>query len=248
MVGRNLGLLMLVMGLVACGGESKSTTEPLTREQANVMADLVYRNYESGGADFALSATAGSSGGTITLTGEVDWVNKRGHAMVMSSALAPAPVTEVWWNEVKVFERRPALDEMIRSVGLVVSSAVIGRPVDTEHRRIDQLIAIIMGLSATQRDNAELIVQADGSAFVRTDRLREIDVEVLRYGQYTLYWVDMSTGEMVRVEGSDETGQFGVVIDILSRGPREIVSDPSLSMIDVFDLPPNITDLMSTSP
>lgn len=243
-----LAVGVVAVTLVGCGGDSASDPRPLSRDQATVMADLLYRNYESGGADFTLSTVAGPGGGTITVSGEVDWTHHRGHASVNSSAPGTAPVTEVWWNEQAVFERRPALDEKLFAEGLALSPAVIGRPVDIDHRRMDQLIAILVGLAATQPDNAELIAQAEGSAFLRDDMLRGVNIEVLRYGERTIYWVDKVTGEMVRFEGSDESGQYPVVIDIFDRGEREITSDPNLTMLDISEVPEMIVDQMSTSP
>lgn len=248
MLREAVAVVALSCASVACGGESSSEPVPLTRDQATVMAELLYRNYESGGADFTMSTPVGPGGGTVTVTGEVDWTNHQGHATVASSQPGESPLVEVWWDERNVFERRPVLDEPLRESGLVVSEAVIRRPVDTGSRRIDQLIAVLIGLAATQRDNAELIAQAEGSAFVRDDTLRGSNVEVLRYGPRTQYWVDTKSGEMARFEGVDSSGQYPVIVDVFARGERPIAADPALEVVDYSEIPPTITDLMSTSP
>jgi len=242
----------LTCALVACGRDTSAEPTPLTRDQATVMAEVLFRNHEAGGADFTLATPAGPGGGTITLSGEVDWAGHRGHAVVdvSGASISPteAPLTEIWWDDEQVYERRPALDSIVASVGLAGTASIIRRPADTERRRVDQLVAIVFGLASEQPENAELIVQQTGSAFVRTDSLRGVDVDVLRYGERTVYWVNRDMGAMVRFEGSDESGRFPVVIDIIDVGARTIAFDEALDVVDLSTLPGEIASLMPSSP
>ena len=251
----NRGVVLLLIAsmvvtplLATCSGGRDSGPTPLTRQQASVMAELLYRNRESGGATFTLSTPLGPEGGTLTLSGEVDWVGHHGHAIVATSEPIDDPLTEVWWTLENVFERRPSLDEDLIDLGVAMTASVIERPVDLERRRIDQLIALVVALAAEQPENAELILQAEGSAFLRVDELRGVDVEVLRYGDRSIYWVDPTSGRLLRFEGTDESRTFPIVVDLLETGERDIQPDPSLQVVVLDEVPGDVAARLTTSP
>lgn len=240
--------LIAVSTMQACSDGESSAPTPLTREQATLMADVLYRNRESGGARFSLSTPLGPEGGTLTMSGEVDWTEHHGHALVATSTSTDDPLTEVWWSLDRVFERRPSLDETLIDAGVSLTASVIERPVDMERRRIDQLIALIVALASEQPENAGLIMQTEGSAFLRNDTLRGTDVEVLRYGERTIYWVDPVTGRMLRFEGTDESRSFPIVVDLLETGDRDVLVDGTLQVLAFDDLPSDVTARLTTSP
>jgi hypothetical protein len=246
-ISRLVAVIVLVAS-ASCGGASSTDLVPVSREQATIMADLLHRNLESGGAEFVLTTVAGPNGGTISISGQVDWVDHKGRAEITSSDLGSTPVTEVWWTKDAVFERRPKVDGLLSNAGLASGPAVIVRPVDLAQRRLDQLIAVLIGLASTQPENAELILQTEGTAFVRSETLRGSQVEILRYGQRTLYWVDVASGKMLRFEGVDESGRYPVVIDIMSVGKQSIADLGDLDVVDFSDLPTAVIDLSATSP
>lgn len=243
-----IGALIVVSTTPSCSERESPAPTPLTREQATLMADVLYRNRESGGATFTLSTPLGPEGGTLTLFGEVDWVGHHGHAIVTTSEPIDDPLTEVWWSLQNVFERRPSLDEDLIDLGVAMTASVIERPVDLERRRIDQLIALIIALAAEQPENAELILQTEGSAFLRLDELRGVDVEVLRYGERSIYWVDPTSGRLLRFEGTDESRTFPIVVDLLETGERDIFVDIALQVLAFDDLPNDVTARLTTSP
>ena len=121
------------------------------------------------------------------------------------------------------------------------------RDPDIENRRLDQLLAVVTGLASETPENAQLIVQAEGSAFIRTDVLREQPVVLLRYGQRSIYWINVESGEMMRFEGVNTTGQFPVIVDILEHGPQAVGLPVD---VDAIDLASNseLLNFMPTSP
>lgn len=229
---RSLGVaavFLSVLFLSACGGGKQSTERALTSEEASILAEVLFRNYEAQGASFYLAAQAGDGGGTITVEGIIDWKNHQGAARVFGGS-QPYPVEEVWWSRDFVAERRPTFDEVMAQVLPTVNSPVLVRKPDAVKRRLDQILAIVTGLSSQTPDNAQLLLQMEGSAFIRTDELRNRQAIVLRYGKRTVFWLDQETKALLRFEGNNSTNQYPVVVDFLDFG-RKVVQGPQASSL-----------------
>ena len=241
-----LACLFVSLLAVSCGEEKTQVERPLSSSEAAVLAEVLWQNYELGGAQFRLSAKAGFEGGTITLEGVIDWSQHQGHALVFGGA-QPNPVEEVWWEDTAVAEWRPDLAVEIDGMITGERRPVVVRDPDLENRRLDQLLAVVTGLASENPENAQLILQAEGSAFIRTDVLREQPVVLLRYGQRSIYWINVESGEMMRFEGVNTTGQFPVIVDILEHGPQAVGIPVD---VDVIDLASNseLFNFMPTSP
>jgi hypothetical protein len=212
-------VVLVAMSLAGCAGEPPSVEPPgpipLTDDQAARLAQAGFTNLQSGGARFEANSAflVGQSTETLRLTGVVDWTQRIGWAEV--SATGPdATLSEVYWESDVMLERRPTADALIASRGGPPQSW-IARPPDTSTRQLDRLVSIITALALAQADNALLIQQAPGSAFIRLDELRGEPVEVLRYGNRNLYWLAVSDGRMMRFEGNSSTGTAPTIVDLL---------------------------------
>lgn len=223
---------MLTSLLAACSSSESSApaTSALSADQANQLANVLFDNFDGGGGTFQVS-TAGSDGGTVNMVGEVDWKGHFGHATVSAKG-TEAGVTEVYWSEETVLEQRPELNQVLVAAGRAPTSYVARTP-DPANRDLDRAIAIVAGLASEQRDNPLLIQQTVGSSFVRTDTLRGVAVDVLRYGTRNLYWVDKATGALLRFEGNSESGNQPIVIDILQRGAQTIAGPPATDVVGI---------------
>lgn len=228
-----LGAVVVASLLVtSCG--SGPTEKPLSEEQVQLIANAMYKNHSAGGISFLLSTPSDSGSGTVALQGEVDFVSLLGHAVVAGGA-TPNPVTEVFWGKNAVVERRPTLDVILSEIGHPMAR-FIARPIDMKNRRLDVLISTVMGMGMEQPDNAVLIRQREGSAYVRDDILRDTKVQVLRYGDRLTLWIDPTTGNLLRFEGTNSQRNFPVVIDILSIGKAAIKFPVRDAVVDVTTL------------
>ena len=215
--GALVSVFIAVVGLVACGDDdAPKGPQPLSRVQSERLAQAGYMNLQARGARFeANSAFLGvGDGESLTLVGEIDWANHAGRAVVRGEG-AEAGVAEVYWQDTIVLERRPAMDSLIASRG-GPAAAWIARAPDKSQRQLDRLLAIILGLAMEQPDNAVLIQQGEDNAFIRTDELRGTAVEVLRYGNRNLYWLDANDGTMLRFEGNSVAGNAPTIVDFIS--------------------------------
>ena len=228
------GLLGLAV-LVGCGGDDgpSSTERPLTSEESAMLANALFDNVERGGATFSLAVQVGD-GATINLQGEVDWRAHRGYAQV-SARNTERGVREVFWSDDAVLESRDDLAPLLEQAGLPPAPWVVRDP-DPVGRQLDQALALVTALAAEQRDNPLLIEQEPGSAFVRTDTLRDVPVVVLRYGERAVYWLAADDGRLLRFESDNETNTRPVVFDVMAFSDVTIDGPPVDQIVDVADL------------
>ncbi len=221
--------------VAACGGDEApaSTERPLTSEESSLLANALFQNVDRGGATFQLAVQVGE-GATLNLQGEVDWREHRGYAQV-SARNVEQGVREVFWSDDAVLEARDDLAPLLEQAGLPDSPWVVRDP-DPEGRQLDQALALVTGLAAQQRDNPLLIEQEPGSAFVRTDTLRDVDVVVLRYGERAVYWLAVDDGRLLRFESDNATNTRPVVFDVLEFAEVEIDGPPVDQITDVAEL------------
>jgi hypothetical protein len=184
---------MVCVALVAsCSSQSKApTAQPLTDDQASKLANVLFDNLDSKGATFGLAARF-SDGSTINLSGEVDWAGHFGHAVVTASG-AEADLAEVYWSANEVLERRPGLNRQLQAENVQAAGYLVRAP-QPAGRDLDRLLGIITALAGPQRDNPLLIKQKAGSAFLRSDVLGGVKVDVLRFGDHNVYSLDQQTG------------------------------------------------------
>lgn len=204
--------------LASCGGGDEPTgPQPLTRQQAERLSQAGYTNYLAKGAEFeANSAFLGPGGSqSLTMVGQIEWERHAGRAVVRGEG-REAGISEVYWEETFILERRPAMDAIVSGLGGPATPWIARQP-DPTNNQLDRLVGLLVGLASEQPDNALLVQQKEGSEFMRNDTLRDTAVEVLRYGNRNIYWLDVADGSMVRFEGNSAGGNAPVVIDVLAR-------------------------------
>jgi hypothetical protein len=191
--------------LVSCGDNSSDASQenrPLTVDEAGVLAQVLYNNYELGGADFVVTSLTEPGGPQVQLQGIIDWRNHIGQAFVKAS-LPDAQLSEVYWQTSFAAERRPALDQILMGQGSSPEPFLVRAP--NMNLRLDQMLAVVTGLAIQQPENAQLILQNPSTEFVRS-----------------LYWVAIDSGRLLRFEGNNEQGTLPIIVDLPVAGPRTV--------------------------
>lgn len=220
----------------ACGSDEAEGPRPVTDDEAARMAETLFNDYDLGGADFELNGRL-PDGTTVRLAGEIDWRAHAGRADVRVSDGPDAAVTEVYWTEQVVIERIPTLAELAPQVGRAATE-LWARPPAVEQRHLDSMIQLLTSLAAEQRDNAVLIAQTPGTAWLRSDVAPGTDtpVDVLRYGDRTIYWLAEGGVTLLRFEGNNRDGNRPVVVDLSGHGGRDIeLPDPTMVADSLVD-------------
>ncbi|UOY00581.1 hypothetical protein [Blastococcus sp. PRF04-17] len=147
----------VVLGLVAgCASDDgeRQPGDPVTRAEAGVLAELLHRNHERGGADFVLTAPYAEDE-LLTLTGEVDFRESvaTGEAVLSfsdgrddRSLTVTFTPEDIWFGDV------PGL------TGADAGATLLRRPVVTDDgdgppRLLDVAVELLLNLSS-RRDDA----------------------------------------------------------------------------------------------
>lgn len=232
MVRRIVFASIFILSLSACGNDESQTKErPLTQQEASALAQASFINYDKGGALFDVTTVTEPNGPQLQLRGMIDWKTHTGSANVISNVPQPT-LTSVWWQKDAVMERRPAFDAMISSAIKITAPVLVRRP-ETSRRRLDQVLAVVTGLASEQAENAQLVLQTDGSAYLRQDTLRGRAVDVMRYGQRSVFWIDTETGHMMRFEGTNKLGNQPILVDIVKLDAQKIELPPQKNWVVV---------------
>ncbi|MGY1724898.1 hypothetical protein [Blastococcus sp. SYSU DS0533] len=76
------GLALLL--LAGCTGDARQAGDPVTEEDAAVLAELLHRNHEEGGADFVVTVPFADDA-VLTLTGQIDFRRGVGQAQAVTA-------------------------------------------------------------------------------------------------------------------------------------------------------------------
>jgi hypothetical protein len=164
--------LALVLGLVAgCsddGGSSQRTPgEKVTPAEADVLAELLHRNYERGGADFVLTAPY-AEGTVLRITGEVDFRESTGRAQAVTTFTNGQPqesrtlfftARDIWFGDV------PGLPAALTAAGLP-NVPYVRRPLATgadggAASLLDVVVELVLRLSARTGDDPRAFLERD---------------------------------------------------------------------------------------
>ena len=241
--------LLLALGLVlallaGCSESSAADRTPgdeITRDEADVLAELLHQNFEHGGADFVESAPYGD-GAVLTLTGEIDFARSIGRAQAVTSFEDGRPdekrtlfftPDELWFGDV------PGLSEALTAHGLP-AAAYMKRAMATSAggtaSLVDVLAQLVLNLSARAGDDPRAFL--NGSYTWQGQR--SIDGRLA-----SVY--SLSGGKTVAVSTKDELllqyvtplpdQDFEVTITLSDHGDRQIDLPPADQTVDAADQP-----------
>lgn len=212
------------------GGTVVDGERRITADEAARLAEMLFADYDAKGATFELSARLPDQT-TLHLVGEIDWTRHVGHAMVEATGF-DGPIREIYWGANSVLERIPALSELATQLGQTPAPFVARTPAPTD-RHLDALIGIVTGLASTERDNPLLLQQNDNLRWLRSDTIRGSAVDVYRFGERNIYWLEQGGTTLYRFEGNMANGQRPVVIDLLTRGAQDIAGPPTTDVAEI---------------
>jgi hypothetical protein len=142
--------LTLVTGCAGDGGR-RAPGDAVTDGEATMLAGLLQRNLDEGGADFVVTAPFGE-GSVLTLTGEVDFRDGVGRAQAVTSADGAEEVRTVFFTRDTLwFGDVPGVAEALAESGAVYLSRPVVAAAD-EPALVDVLVTVLLGLAADADD------------------------------------------------------------------------------------------------
>jgi hypothetical protein len=229
-----LGLVLaLVTGCSADQAERRAG-DPVTAEEADVLAGLLARNGEQGGADFVVTAPYGEDT-VLTLTGEVDFPGQVGRAQAVTTYGGGRPDTArtlFFTSETLWFGDVPGLAEYLTGAGLPEASYV-SRPLATgeESPLTDVLVRLVLNLAAEEPDDAGAFRSGDYS----WQGERSVDRELTAVYASESGWsvaVDSSSDLLAQFVARLPGQDFDVTVTLSDHGERAITPPEESETVD----------------
>ena len=150
--------LALVALLSGCTAQERQSGEPITEDDAAVLAELLHRNHETGGADFVVTVPF-AEGAVLTLTGEIDFRRGVGQAQAVTTVDGEERDTrtlffnrdELWTGDL------PGLPEALAGGGAPAASYLRrSMPAATEEPQlVDVVVQVLQNLTAGSADDPD---------------------------------------------------------------------------------------------
>lgn len=225
----------LSMGVAACGSDkpaaesapsnsaAEASTAPkgpsLTTAQASMLARILLKNHEAGGAKFDGEVQFGTAA-TFRLKGVVDWKNAVGRIELTTkrSDNVEVPVQTILWGGSSVFLSAPGLTEALAARGHP-GIAFLQRPVSIRTNPLDQVITLIASFSSARAENPLLLRQGDTS-FGGVGTVRGRPIQKLRFGRSTYSVAD--DGFAYQIDTRFVSIDGPIVIVFTDHGPKTL--------------------------
>lgn len=227
------------------GATSTEPGTPLTLAQAEVLAGILAKNYEAGGAVFTVTVPY-SDQTTYSMNGSIDYTKGTAQSTlrISSNGGKDTADSQLLWTKTEVLEQLPGLTEAVAAKGRP-GVTYVSRPMTTTSPQ-DVVLNLVLGTASAQRENPALIQQGTDqgtAAFLRTDTLRGVPVDVFRFGKRTTFWVAKESGDMMRLEATLAIAPGVTVMDILEHKPVAIPGPKVSEVVLATEIPDIMKDL-----
>lgn len=223
---RRAGATGLVVAVLAgCGSDERRAGDPVTAEDAAVLAELLYRNHEEGGADFVATVPFAEEA-VLTLTGQIDFRRGVGQAQAVTTVGDEEVDTrtlffdedEIWTGDL------PGLTEALAGDGAPTAnylrrSLPAGAP---ESPLIDVVVQALQNLTAGTADQPEAFLTGP----YRWQGEQAIDgrpTTVYRLREGRTVAVDDVDATLVQYRSPLRDGGPELTITLADHGDRELV-------------------------
>jgi len=223
--------LGLVLALVAgCGGDDtpRAPGDPVTQSEAKVLANVLYQDFRSGGADFTLSAPFAEAAVT-TLTGQVDFRRGVGSAQAVTTYTNGQPTetrtvfftsSDIWFGSV------PGLPEALTAAGLPPATYV-KRPIASTNSTgsaslVDVLVQLVPRLSARRADDPRSFTESGGYTWRGSRTVDGKLVSLYRSGGGATVAVSADDHQLVQYVTRLPQQTFDVTITLTDHGERDV--------------------------
>jgi hypothetical protein len=231
-------LLAVATALAGCSDDAaeRRPGDAVTADEAELLAGLLARNGEEGGADFVATAPFGDDA-LLTLTGEVDFADAVGRAQAVTTRGDGTPdvrtvfftADELWFGDV------PGLGEALTAAGLpaagYVSRPVVPVEAGAAPPLTDVLVTLVLNLSAADGDDAGTFRGGDYT----WEGQRSIDGNLSTAFGSPAGWtvsVDSSTDLLLQYV-TELPGQGSpVTVSLSAHGPRDIAPPAAEETVD----------------
>jgi hypothetical protein len=153
-----LAVALCLVGGCADGSGRRTVGDAVSEEEATLLAGLLERNHDQGGADFVVTAPY-APGAVLTLTGEVDFRSGAGRAKAVTSTQEGETVCRVFFTRDELwFGDLPGTTPGAEPVYLhrpVALDGEAGPPL------VDVLVTVLLGLSADSADTPAAFLDGD---------------------------------------------------------------------------------------
>jgi hypothetical protein len=233
------GVLVAVCTVLAGCSDDGVEREPgdeITAAEAEVLAGLLARNTEEGGADFLVTAPFGEDA-LLTLTGEVDYTGAVGRAQAVTTRGDETrdvrtvffTADELWFGDV------PGLGNALTAAGLPPAD-YLRRPMSavedgTSPPLADVLVALVLNLSAPEDDDPGSFRAGDHT----WEGQRSIDGRLSTAFGSPAGWtvaVDSSTDLLLQYVTQLPGQESPVTVSLTAHGPRDIAPPAAEETVD----------------
>lgn len=236
-------VLALLAGCSSGPANDRTPGDPITSPEANVLADVLHKNFEKGGADFTLTAPF-TEGTVLTLTGSVDFQRSVGKAKAVTTYSNGQPTetrtlfftpTDIWFGDV------PGLPAALTAAGLppatYIRRSLAGTTGnDTGGALIDVMVQLVPRLSARTPDDPRSFTERNYTW--QGDRsINGHLASVYRSGTGSTIAVEASSKLLVQYVTTLPNQTFDVTITLTGHGKRQIDLPSDAQTVNAADHP-----------
>ncbi|MBA3524129.1 MAG: hypothetical protein H0T85_06175 [Geodermatophilaceae bacterium] len=235
------GALAVLVLLTGCVDQetaaNRASGSAITTAEAQVLADVLYRNLEKGGATVDVSAPI-SEGALLTMTGTVDFATETGTVETTTTYAAGDQPDE---SRVLYFSRDRLLVGGIP--GLTDAMAAAGRDgvqylrtdLTPAGRFVDNIASMLLNLRAEAADDPDNLI-ASGTTWLGTIRIDNVLTNTFRTGTATVS-VGIQDKLLHQYVATPGNSDFEVTMTLTGHGTQEVGFPPEEQIADASAYP-----------
>lgn len=235
-----LALLTAVLVLTGCTADNTNANrapgDEITVEEARVLADVLHRNVEEGGADVTIS-TQFAEEALLTMSGSIDFTTRMGtlDTKTTYSDGQPEEVRTIYFTADRILIGNiPGLTDAMAAVDRA-GVQYLRSELDQAGRLVDNIVGMLTRLAADQPDDPNNLLLA-GYTWQGAGRIDAVLTNTFSSGEAT-FSVGVEDRLLHQFAGPPANNTFPIRITLSNHGPREVDFPPEEQIADASAYP-----------